>query len=226
MVFCNSASLMFMPAEVWGLKQSKNSQNICFGPSKLTCIHGKLFIIFFFFKYLVLYFSFRESSRHKYICLSEMSWNPFFIFIYLHLPTISLDGEVHTSMNNTVYTIIVYTTYVMEKWNCWLADIIFDWHHVMEMAFEHNNHAHGCMTFLCRFIFLFFIEVWTQWVQCKVNDLLFTRPIVYIMKAKYQMASVKALVQADIPMHNLSTNKTLIKKQKCQKMCFSQISSK
>ena len=48
MVFCNSASLMFMPAKVWGLKQSKNSQNICFGPSKLTCIHGKLIKILYY----------------------------------------------------------------------------------------------------------------------------------------------------------------------------------
>ena len=29
-----------MHAEVWGLKQSKNSQNVSFCPSKLTCIHG------------------------------------------------------------------------------------------------------------------------------------------------------------------------------------------
>ena len=34
--------LMFMPAEVWGLNQSKHYQNICFCPSKLVCIHGKL----------------------------------------------------------------------------------------------------------------------------------------------------------------------------------------
>ena len=81
---------------------------------------------------------------------------------------------------------------------------MFNQRHVMEMAFEHNNHTRGFMTFLCQFIFLLFIEVWTQWVPCKVNDLLFNRPIVYIMKAKYQMASVKALVQADIPVHALS----------------------
>ena len=74
----------------------------------------------------------------------------------------------------------------------------------MEMAFEHNIHTRGFMTFLCRFIFLLFIEVRIQWVPCKVNDLLFTRPIVYIMRAKYQMASVKVLVQADIPVHALS----------------------
>ena len=42
MIFCNNASLMFMPAEVWSLNQSKNCQNICFYPSKLICIHGKL----------------------------------------------------------------------------------------------------------------------------------------------------------------------------------------
>ena len=139
MVFCKSASLMFMPAEVWGLKQSKNSQNISFGLSKLTCIHGKL-IKKFFFKYLAWYFSFRESSRHKYICPSEMSWNPFFIFIYLHLPTISLDDEVHTLMNDTcLHDTCLHD--IMEKWNCWLADIMFDWRHVMEMAFEHNNHT-------------------------------------------------------------------------------------
>ena len=38
----------------------------------------------------------------------------------------------------------------------------------------------------------------------------------YIVYAKYQMASVKTLVQVDFPVHVLSTNKTLIKKQ-CKK---------
>ena len=42
MIFCNSVSLMFMPAEVWDLKQSKISQNICFCLLKFTCLHGKL----------------------------------------------------------------------------------------------------------------------------------------------------------------------------------------
>ena len=42
---------------------------------------------------------------------------------------------------------------------------------------------------------------------------------VYIVYAKYQMASVKTLVQVDFPVQKyyLSTNKTLIKKQ-CKKM--------
>ena len=39
---CNTASLMFMPADVWGLNRSTNCQNICFCPSKLICIHEKL----------------------------------------------------------------------------------------------------------------------------------------------------------------------------------------
>ena len=40
---------------------------------------------------------------------------------------------------------------------------------------------------------------------------------VYIMKAKYQTASVKALVQVDFPVHALSTNKTLIKSKSVKK---------
>ena len=40
--FCINAVLMFMPAEVWGLNQSKNCQHICFCPSQLICKHRKL----------------------------------------------------------------------------------------------------------------------------------------------------------------------------------------
>ena len=42
MIFCNNASLMFIPAEVWGPQPEKNCQNICYCPSTLICIYEKL----------------------------------------------------------------------------------------------------------------------------------------------------------------------------------------
>ena len=34
------------------------------------------------------------------------------------------------------------------KWNSWLADVTFDWRHVMETAVERNKQTRGFMTFL------------------------------------------------------------------------------
>ena len=82
-----------------------------------------------------------------------------------------------------------------DKWNSWLANITFDWRHVMKTAVERNYQTRQFITFLrfykiyiktsqitnkndvktkCKFkrwvsVFLTFIEVWMQWVPCKIN---------------------------------------------------------
>ena len=73
-----------------------------------------------------------QNDRCHQICFPvsniqnwEMSWNPFFIFIDLHSPNFRLMTRfIHR------WTILVYATLcvsnIMGKWNCSLADIMFD----------------------------------------------------------------------------------------------------
>ena len=76
----------------------------------------------------------------------------YFLNIYTHqqFPKMNLfrTDEVHTPMNDIHATLRVIN--VIEKCNYWLADVTFDWCHVMVTAVERNNQACRITTFLRR----------------------------------------------------------------------------
>ena len=45
---------------------------------------------------------------------------------------------------------MLHVSDVMDKWIRWLADFMFNSHHVMEMAVEHINQTRRIITFLYR----------------------------------------------------------------------------
>ena len=46
----------------------------------------------------------------------------------------------------------------MDKWSSWLADIMFDWHHAMEMAVERINQTRQFIAFLRPLFYKIYIK--------------------------------------------------------------------
>ena len=69
------------------------------------------------------------------------------------------------------WTTLVYATLcvsdVTHKWNSWLADVTFDWCHVIEKAVECNNQKRQLITFLCRLFCNNINKIFTN--GCKTN---------------------------------------------------------
>ena len=60
--------------------------------------------------------------------------------------------EVHTPMNNTRSRDVSDVIDVIDKCNSWLADVTFDWRHVIVTAVERNNQTRRIITFLPRLL--------------------------------------------------------------------------
>ena len=64
----------------------------------------------------------------------------------VNLRTISLDEPIFINRWTTLVHATIRISYIVDKWNSWLADVTFDWRHAMETAIEQTS----------RFIFFFF----------------------------------------------------------------------
>ena len=88
----------------------------------------------------------------------------------LHSPKISLEelfwtDQVHTPMNDIYATLCVSD--VIYKCNSWLANVTFDWRHVIVKAVESHNQTRRIITFLRRLFARFKSKFHIQWTNLK-----------------------------------------------------------
>ena len=91
-----------------------------------------------------------KVSMAPFRCHSLWLW-PWIFTLVNDLPKINLFWPVRfTHQWNIMIHVTLQVSDVTDKWKNWLANVMFDWHHVMETAVQRNNQTHWFITFLCR----------------------------------------------------------------------------
>ena len=93
--------------------------------------------------------------------------------LYFHSPSTSLDEPIsdHRGSNTDERHSFMrrYACDISAKWNNWLTDVTFDWHHVMETAVERNYQNMSVFNFVFRLFYKTYLKASQRMSKNDVN---------------------------------------------------------